>query len=338
MGTIPQPWADTNLSAAGEEFCFTGFQRKGGGNSVISAGPTLYSFPCAEPSGPGPVLDSRQLIGYPNVSPISTTYPPHPDFSPDSQARGAVWVGDTILISAIKGGGYWWYGKQDPFAHVNAHRSGCLFNAGDPIWAKDGTSCATEWLERGLALPTGTYDHCDSGKGYHAPLDPDGSGGPQRTATIQFYDAQTVAVAADPSSVLPYATIETPTGWWGQSCQSIRDMTYDPITARLFVVEPNTENMLIHVYAVGESEPVPRCDDGNCDVEMGEDVCSCPDDCGPIPPETCDDSMDNDCDGLVDCDDEGCVAEDVCIPPVDCVDLRASCLQFLEECCDDRSD
>lgn len=339
LGTIPQGWADLNLGANGEQHCFSGFQRKGGGNKVSSTGPTLYSFPCAEPTtpAPGPILGTKQILGYPNVSPISTIDPPHPDFSPDSQAQGAVWIDETVLISALKGGGHWWYGKQDPWTHESAHRSSCLFNAGNPVWSKDGTPCVTEWYERGLELPVGTYDHCDSGKGYHSPLDPDGSGGPQRVATIQFYDATTLALADDPSDPLPYATIETPEGWWGSQCQGIRDMAYDPQSKRLYVVEPNSENPLIHVYAIGGGSEIPFCGDGTCDFP-DETVCNCPTDCGPPPPENCVDGVDNDCDGFIDCDDEDCVATDDCAPPVDCAALRVSCQQYLElcECSDDR--
>ena len=57
------------------------------------------------------------------------------------------------------------------------------------------------------------------------------------------------------------------------------------------------------------------CGDGSCDP--GEDQCSCPGDCGPPPPNevpgsTCTDGVDNDCDGLTDCDDTDCAGTAAC--------------------------
>ena len=56
----------------------------------------------------------------------------------------------------------------------------------------------------------------------------------------------------------------------------------------------------------------PVCGDGNCDP--GEDECSCPSDCGS-PPATetnCNDGIDNDCDGDVDCADGDCAGDPAC--------------------------
>jgi hypothetical protein len=80
--------------------------------------------------------------------------------------------------------------------------------------------------------------------------------------------------------------------------------------------------------------PPSFCGDGNCDST--EDPCSCPEDCG-APPATetnCSDGIENDCDGLVDCDDPDC-AEDpvcqtgcgngVCEPGEDCLNCPGDC-------------
>ena len=57
------------------------------------------------------------------------------------------------------------------------------------------------------------------------------------------------------------------------------------------------------------------CGDGTCDA--GEDPCECPDDCGTPaefeqPGDTCDDGLDNDCDGVTDCDDINCPTDPAC--------------------------
>lgn len=67
----------------------------------------------------------------------------------------------------------------------------------------------------------------------------------------------------------------------------------------------------------GTSEEPYCCGDGVCD--SGESLCSCPDDCGPVPATegTCNDGEDNDCDGLVDCGDLDCCADGVCATGAD---------------------
>ena len=62
----------------------------------------------------------------------------------------------------------------------------------------------------------------------------------------------------------------------------------------------------------------PYCGDGIC--KNKENSCNCSSDCGTPPPieENCSDGTDNDCDGLIDCDDEDCEA--VCGPAPICGD------------------
>ncbi|MGB3564907.1 MAG: hypothetical protein WBH85_02500 [Thermoanaerobaculia bacterium] len=248
LGAVPQGWADAYLGADGHPFCFGGMQRMGGGCPPCTGGPTLYAFPCERPSvsPPGPLTSAKELLSYSRVSPITVFDRQHPDFSPRSQARDAVWAGESVLISAQKGGDYWWYGKPDPWTDPNAHRVRCLFNAGDP------EKC---FLKYGPNLPAGTEDSCHLGKGYHALLDPSGATGPQYTATLQFYDAdELAAVAANrrkPNSVLPYASVEGPAEFWSAKCQEPRGLAYDRERRKLYWVEFNNEGPLIHVYSVG---------------------------------------------------------------------------------------
>jgi len=58
---------------------------------------------------------------------------------------------------------------------------------------------------------------------------------------------------------------------------------------------------------------VSGCGNGTCDA--GENPCNCAADCGiqQLPESTCDDDIDNDCDGLADCDDTDCASEPICL-------------------------
>ena len=57
------------------------------------------------------------------------------------------------------------------------------------------------------------------------------------------------------------------------------------------------------------------CGNGTCDV--GENICSCPSDCGAIPGSelSCSNAVDDDCDGLVDCGDPDCNGKLDCMSP-----------------------
>ena len=56
----------------------------------------------------------------------------------------------------------------------------------------------------------------------------------------------------------------------------------------------------------------PGCGDGVC-TPPGESQCNCPYDCGvPSPGENCTDGIDNDCNGLIDCNDPFCAQQQPC--------------------------
>ena len=66
-------------------------------------------------------------------------------------------------------------------------------------------------------------------------------------------------------------------------------------------------------FVASQRSPAPICGDGICNG--GENVCSCAFDCGVAPAETCDNGVDDDCDGYFDCDDADCASAAVCNEP-----------------------
>jgi len=108
------------------------------------------------------------------------------------------------------------------------------------------------------------------------------------------------------------------------------------------------------------------CGDGTCHTQYGENSCSCPEDCPPpdlseVTGATCNDGMDNDCDGVADCDDADCDDDpacaafcgdgscdpgDLCECPQDCTDEVAppvelpglTCTNGADDDCDGEAD
>jgi len=72
--------------------------------------------------------------------------------------------------------------------------------------------------------------------------------------------------------------------------------------------------------------PAPICGDGICGQE--ENPCSCSIDCGPAGEEVCNNGVDDDCDGTIDCDDSDCALVVSCI----CLVKNESC-RIDGDCC-----
>jgi len=75
--------------------------------------------------------------------------------------------------------------------------------------------------------------------------------------------------------------------------------------------------------------PASVCGNGSCDP--GESSCSCPADCGAAGSEVCDNGLDDDCDGMVDCFDADCADSSSC----SCLAKNESC-QSDSACCSGR--
>lgn len=83
----------------------------------------------------------------------------------------------------------------------------------------------------------------------------------------------------------------------------------------------------------GYAEQPPDCGNGICDP--GETPCNCAEDCGQ-PPATetnCSDGVDNDCDGLIDCDDPDCDDDLACIGVGACCLPGGGCIVTTEADC-----
>jgi hypothetical protein len=81
-------------------------------------------------------------------------------------------------------------------------------------------------------------------------------------------------------------------------------------------------------------KPGLRCGDGVCNDDAEEDGCICPDDCiaSPAAEGNCSDEIDNDCDGLVDANDDDCNTDGGGGGGGSCLDRGASCSGD-SECC-----
>jgi hypothetical protein len=133
LGEIPQDWANAHLAASGTQMCYAGMYRI----VSVSAGPTLFAFPCAQPGdedtsnmlNQSPIA-ATPLISYHTVNPIRVSgygaafeYEKH---TPATQCRDSVWIdaaNDLVAFNCQVGGPYWWYGQAKPWEDCDAHRN-----------------------------------------------------------------------------------------------------------------------------------------------------------------------------------------------------------------------
>jgi thermitase len=118
----------------------------------------------------------------------------------------------------------------------------------------------------------------------------------------------------------------------------LRDAVIDAILNNADHTGALGQNMLawtkygrLNLQAALSGTPPSFCGDGTCNP--GEDVCSCPEDCGPPPTETCDDGVSNDCDDLVDCADPDCDEDSACTN--NCLPKGSKCSSNTECCSED---
>ncbi len=97
------------------------------------------------------------------------------------------------------------------------------------------------------------------------------------------------------------------------------DGSSDPSSVVCCDVDGDTDADIVTTFVDGltlfENDCLADCGDGSCDPP--EDKCNCPEDCGApdaneIPDGTCNDGVDNDCDGAIDCDDADCDTDTLC--------------------------
>ena len=138
----------------------------------------------------------------------------------------------------------------------------------------------------------------------------------------------------------------------------------NPVSAR-YAYSPNPVGVNLENSAGLGASPIrevtpgsggPVCGDFNCD--SGEDQCNCPDDCGTPPAAEmfCSNNVDEDCDGVTDCDDTDCIGdpacpgcndaicglgEDQCNCSADCglpPAIETNCSDGIDEDCDNETD
>ncbi|MCP3981010.1 MAG: hypothetical protein GY716_17070 [bacterium] len=217
--------------------------------------------------------------------------------------EGRFWVG---AKATALGGGIWRY--EYAVFNLNSHRSGQAFS---------------------VPLPAGTTP---TNVGFH---DVDYHSG-------EPYDGTDWSSVVDNGTSPPRLRWSTTPYSQNQNANALRwstlynfrfDVASPPVTdvVQLDLFRPGTPSQVTFSTTVpssicdddGQCEPPENeqncaadcgivCGDAAC--EPGENPCTCPDDCGtPTAFEfTCDDAIDDDCDGRTDCEDADCCPEFVC--------------------------
>jgi hypothetical protein len=96
----------------------------------------------------------------------------------------------------------------------------------------------------------------------------------------------------------------------------VADLDWDGDTIKALPLDLALRTRSLGVAVDMGAYETPFCGDGACGAD--ENSCDCPQDCGPTPlnedpSSSCHDGKDNDCDGLVDCDDPDCGLDPACM-------------------------
>lgn len=111
-----------------------------------------------------------------------------------------------------------------------------------------GTDC--------YGTPDDCGDPCGGGKGYHCQ--------PYEAELVFYAPAELAEVAAGdraPETVLPYATFDI-TPWLVDTCHYlVGGMALDTLRNRLYLIQDNGENPLVHTWEIGTHQPPPETGD-----------------------------------------------------------------------------
>ncbi len=286
VGFSDRIFAQAGFSDRGEAICLTGMVRAPGSKKSWSQGTSLYAFRCADLRRryrqsveavplihhPTPArLSRRHNINTVKWPQYSSRYRWSPVSSCDDIAWGEYPVVDSdgqgrlqagLFVACRFGGPVWWYGTDQPWQDANAHRyvldgdgGTCLFNGGAPR-TTSGANCRAAFNASGAAIPRNFIDRCNIYKGYHGVFPRP----PHYRAVVLFYRANDLAASAraslrgargDHLSNVPFQiVIDTPKTMWDRECSGFTGIAYDKNNKRLFVVEDNSGNSVIHIYSI----------------------------------------------------------------------------------------
>lgn len=273
MGVIPSEWR-TLLGgpALTGQCCISIVSRS-------SHGPSVSVFDPAQ-VGTTSTVTSTMLVGYPeaHTNPVLGSYgAPGPMFSGATRMGGVAFPAGTRSVLFVgRHGTTYCYGEGTTNPALDRQ----------PVPGQTGVIYC--------------YDPTDSNKGTH--------GYPYKHMAWAYDAVDLLAVKQglkNPWDIVPYATWTLPEVTGGNGTASIRGVTYDPATRRLYLTQDlGGRTPEVHVYEITNAVlqgPTPEiCGDG-----IDNDLDGLIDEgCGSVPvDEVCGDGLDNDGDGLI---DEGC--------------------------------